>query len=264
MKKNILSASFLLTLLTASLSPASPIFAEPETPGFHSVSDAKIHQLEQLHQKAEEHILKNDFRAAIRLYQDILLLEPDDETAYTGLGQCYLVTGDFPRAKEAYLNALQINANNETAALGLKKIADPDSMTFFEEHSVKSQDQNQDASAPVQKEAPAQKSVSLETKEELQLGAKKIMAPYSAGLPASMRHFSREQLIQAALKNAGLYQGPMDGVLGPNTRQAIKNFQIKYDLAADGKVGHNTWALLQPYLYKYSFEDKTPKNGAAN
>ena len=54
--------------------------------------------------------------------------------------------------------------------------------------------------------------------------------------------------IQTALKNAGYYQGPVDGKIGKGTRQAIKAFQAANNLSSDGKVGKKTWAALKNYL----------------
>ena len=54
--------------------------------------------------------------------------------------------------------------------------------------------------------------------------------------------------IQQALKNAGFYQGAIDGKMGPKTRQAIREFQRVHGLKDDGKVGKQTWAKLFPYL----------------
>ncbi len=56
------------------------------------------------------------------------------------------------------------------------------------------------------------------------------------------------QEIQQALANANLYQGKIDGDLGPKTKKAIKDFQEQSGLKVDGKVGPRTWAKLQPYL----------------
>ena len=56
--------------------------------------------------------------------------------------------------------------------------------------------------------------------------------------------------IQTALRSVGLYQGNVDGKLGPMTKQAIMQFQEAHQLEADGKVGSKTWALLKPYLAK--------------
>ncbi|MFA6357143.1 MAG: peptidoglycan-binding domain-containing protein [Candidatus Omnitrophota bacterium] len=56
--------------------------------------------------------------------------------------------------------------------------------------------------------------------------------------------------IQTALKNAGYYQGVVDGKIGKNTRQAIKDFQKANNLPVDGKVGKKTWEVLKDNLNK--------------
>jgi len=56
------------------------------------------------------------------------------------------------------------------------------------------------------------------------------------------------QQIQQALKNAGLYEGAIDGSLGRKSKAAIKAFQEQNGLTADGKVGKKTWAKLISYL----------------
>jgi peptidoglycan hydrolase-like protein with peptidoglycan-binding domain len=54
--------------------------------------------------------------------------------------------------------------------------------------------------------------------------------------------------IQAALKNAGYYQGNVDGKIGPATKEALKSFQRDNGLEADGVCGRRTWDKLKPYL----------------
>ena len=56
--------------------------------------------------------------------------------------------------------------------------------------------------------------------------------------------------IQQALKNAGLYDGKVDGHVGPKTKKAIEAFQTQNGLKADGKVGRKTWKALSVYLNK--------------
>lgn len=56
--------------------------------------------------------------------------------------------------------------------------------------------------------------------------------------------------IQTALKNAGYYQGTVDGKLGKKTRRAVREFQKANKLPADGKVGMGTWEVLKEYLDK--------------
>jgi murein L,D-transpeptidase YcbB/YkuD len=54
--------------------------------------------------------------------------------------------------------------------------------------------------------------------------------------------------IQLALKNAGFYDGTVDGKIGPRSREAIKEFQRINGLKVDGVVGRQTWDKLSPYL----------------
>lgn len=54
--------------------------------------------------------------------------------------------------------------------------------------------------------------------------------------------------IQTALKSAGFYKGPIDGKMGPKTKEAVKAFQKANGLKADGVVGKKTWMKLAPYL----------------
>ena len=53
--------------------------------------------------------------------------------------------------------------------------------------------------------------------------------------------------IQKALKNAGYYQGTLDGKVGTRTKQALKNFQKDNGLEPDGVCGRQTWARLQQF-----------------
>jgi len=54
--------------------------------------------------------------------------------------------------------------------------------------------------------------------------------------------------IQQALKNAGFYNGKIDGNIGPKTKKAIEAFQSQNGLKADGKVGAKTWKALSVHL----------------
>lgn len=56
--------------------------------------------------------------------------------------------------------------------------------------------------------------------------------------------------IQKALKNANLYAGKIDGVLGAKTKKAIVDFQTQNNLKPDGKVGPKTWEKLKAHLSK--------------
>ena len=53
--------------------------------------------------------------------------------------------------------------------------------------------------------------------------------------------------VQKALLKAGFDPGPVDGRLGKKTRTAIKAFQKKHGLTADGVIGEKTWSVLRSY-----------------
>lgn len=64
--------------------------------------------------------------------------------------------------------------------------------------------------------------------------------------PATTKPSKKE--IQRALKHAGFYEGPIDGKIGPQTREAIRQFQQANELTADGVVGKRTWDKLSAHL----------------
>lgn len=51
--------------------------------------------------------------------------------------------------------------------------------------------------------------------------------------------------VQKALSRAGFDPGPVDGRMGKKTKSAIKQFQKRNNLKADGVVGDKTWSLLR-------------------
>ena len=67
----------------------------------------------------------------------------------------------------------------------------------------------------------------------------------STGASISGKPSARE--VQQALKNAGFYQGAVDGKSGPQTKEAIKEFQRVHGLTDDGVAGRQTWAKLKAY-----------------
>ena len=64
--------------------------------------------------------------------------------------------------------------------------------------------------------------------------------------PLSVKPPKRD--IQQALKNAGFYQGSIDGKFGPKSKEAVREFQRTNGLKVDGVVGRQTWEKLGPYL----------------
>ena len=54
----------------------------------------------------------------------------------------------------------------------------------------------------------------------------------------------RVRKLQKALKSKGCYKGSVDGKFGPSTKEAVRKFQYKVGLYADGKPGHRTLTAL--------------------
>ncbi len=79
----------------------------------------------------------------------------------------------------------------------------------------------------------------------------KVKTLSAASVPASTMTIEKPttEQIQQALYNANLYTGKIDGVSGPMTKRAVREFQSQNGLTADGKVGHKTWGKLAPYFY---------------
>ena len=75
-----------------------------------------------------------------------------------------------------------------------------------------------------------------------------VAPPSQVEAPAVVGDKPTDQQIQQALQGAGLYNGPIDGKIGPGTKKAIRKFQIQNELTVDGKVGKKTWAKLAPHL----------------
>ena len=96
------------------------------------------------------------------------------------------------------------------------------------------------AAAAVETTGGAEEMVTLVTKPEQGSAGTQPAAATSSGKPST-------QEIQQALKNAGFYQGPLDGKMGPVTTEAVKEFQRIHGLNDDGVVGKRTWAQLGAY-----------------
>src|SRR6185503_8960220 len=67
-----------------------------------------------------------------------------------------------------------------------------------------------------------------------------LVAPASAAAAGS----ADIAALQVALRGAGLYSGTIDGVAGAGTQRAVRAFQSRHGLAADGVAGASTRAAL--------------------
>ena len=91
---------------------------------------------------------------------------------------------------------------------------------------------------PSEEKPPEKKS-----KEEIA----KIMGPQEKAIKEKLPK-DRKKQAQIALQKAGFYKGRIDGKFGPQTRQAIREFQKSKGLRVDGVMGSKTWEELKKYL----------------
>ncbi len=90
--------------------------------------------------------------------------------------------------------------------------------------------------------------------EQLAANSRDNYAPAPARPAASSANTNRIRVpvpartVQAALKEAGFYNGAIDGKIGRASIAAITNFQRDKNIKADGIVGRQTWQLLYPYV----------------
>ena len=63
---------------------------------------------------------------------------------------------------------------------------------------------------------------------------------------ATPGHGAQEQVrsVQQALQGKGMHPGPVDGVMGPKTEQAVRDFQKKENLPQTGRIDAQTLQKL--------------------
>ena len=68
---------------------------------------------------------------------------------------------------------------------------------------------------------------------------------YYGNLSQGNTYGTATQAVQSALARRGYYHGAIDGVLGPETRSAIRAFQAQRGLAVTGQIDKNLIRALQ-------------------
>ncbi len=116
----MLKSLFSYALLSTCLFTPVPVLAAIQ------MNEDQIEKLTALHAQADAFLAKDKCHEALVIYDEILLEEADDEVAYTNSGYCFMLLGQFEKAKESFAYALNINPGNEVAQMGLRKIHDPD------------------------------------------------------------------------------------------------------------------------------------------
>ncbi len=76
------------------------------------------------------------------------------------------------------------------------------------------------------------------------LGLDKLKTPFTKEYALSIEEVIQ---VQKKLNELGFNVGKPDGIIGPKTRLAVKNYQLKNNLAADGYVGSLLYEKLNEY-----------------
>lgn len=74
--------------------------------------EEKIRSIYRMHEKALSYVAQDQYDEAEKMYEEIVLLSPDDDEAYLLLGHTCLAIGHYEKAGEAFGNAIHINPAN--------------------------------------------------------------------------------------------------------------------------------------------------------
>jgi Tfp pilus assembly protein PilF len=65
-----------------------------------------------MHERALRYVAQQDLEKASKLYEEIILIDPEDDQAYVIMGHTYLLTGHYEKAEHAFKNAVHIDPAN--------------------------------------------------------------------------------------------------------------------------------------------------------
>ncbi len=74
--------------------------------------ETQLQDIYRLHERALDLVRHHKFSEAARVYEEIILISPDDDEAYLLLGHTYLMDTKYQKAAQAFRNAISINTEN--------------------------------------------------------------------------------------------------------------------------------------------------------
>jgi len=102
---------FMNDLLTKEAIPATPALSSP--PAAQLLKKPEISdKTKMLHERALDFAAQNKLKDAAKLYEEIVLIDPDDDQAYLIMGHAYLLSGEYEKAESAFHNAAHIDPDN--------------------------------------------------------------------------------------------------------------------------------------------------------
>ncbi len=85
---------------------------QPDQPQAPSFAASPNFSLELLHERALQFAASHQYEEAEKIYEEIILKDPDDDQAYVIMGHISLLMGDYAKAEEAFRNAVSIDPEN--------------------------------------------------------------------------------------------------------------------------------------------------------
>ncbi len=76
--------------------------------------EAVAGSLNAMHEEALAYVSDKRYDQAAKIYEEIILIDPDDDQAYIIMGHIYLLSGIYDKAEEAFMNAAHIDPENTT------------------------------------------------------------------------------------------------------------------------------------------------------
>lgn len=88
------------------------VVAKVSMTGAHNAAPGVDRPTNALHEKALKLVSERRLLEAATVYEEILLVDPEDDQAYLILGHVRLLSGAYDQAEEAFLNAVHIEEGN--------------------------------------------------------------------------------------------------------------------------------------------------------
>ena len=66
----------------------------------------------QMHERALQYVTQKKYNEAVKIYEEIVLRNPEDDEAYLIMGHTYLLMGQYQKAESAFHNAVHIDPEN--------------------------------------------------------------------------------------------------------------------------------------------------------
>jgi len=91
---------------------AEDLLKETELKHWMPLSSPASESTYQMHERALKFVSEKKYEQAVRLYEEIVMKNPDDDEAYLIMGHTYLLMGQYQKSERAFHNAVHIDQEN--------------------------------------------------------------------------------------------------------------------------------------------------------